>query len=244
MTYLSPTQLVEAAPAAKQMDKVKDGLIDTAAFIKYIRRALGQRPVLAVQGKPHDEKGVDRKKRLRQGRHFIVLANHAGHATVLLNSHLVRRKAWIGAGYWKNGQALVGVALPLQRWRGFQPAIDDLERYRLMLSNARSSMRAYPMTDIRLHRLAQRISETAYLPGHNPISPEELKVVRKEFLYETLLAMHAVILRGNSKPADADKRKVKPVKGPDALMQLGNAVFTAGVDVMDTSMALPAYRKT
>lgn len=244
MTYLSSSELTEAAPATKPMTKVKDGLIDTAAFIRYVKRRLGHRPVLAVQGKPHDEKGFDKKKRLMQGRHFIVMANSRGHATILLNSHIVRRKAWLAAGFWRGGQVLIGVAIPLQRWRGFEQAIDELERYRSLMTTTRGTLRTMSVSDTMLNQLATLVSATAYLPGHNPIAPDELKGARKEFLYDTMLAMHAVILKGNAKPAGVDKRKVKPVKGPDALMQLGNAVFNAGVDVSGAVVALPAYRKT
>lgn len=246
MNYLSSSELIEAAPATRPMVKVKDGLIDTASFIRYVRKRLDHRPVLAVQGKPHDEKGVDKKKRLMQGRHFVVMADQRGQATILLNSHLVRRKAWLAAGFWRKGQVLVGVAIPLQRWRGFEAAVDELERYRGPLTNARSAMRSHVPSPVEVRRLAETISSTAYLPGHNAIAPGELEeaAAGKGTLYEALMAMHAAILKGNSKPAEADKRKVKPVRGPDALMQLGNAVFNAGVVASGAVIALPAYRKT
>jgi hypothetical protein len=258
MSYLSPAELVERAPAAKPMIKVQNGLIDTSAFVKYIRKRLGHRPVMAVQSNPHLYESEGRSKakikvtsrlqqsRERQGRHFIVMAGPTGQATILLNSHLVRRKAWLAAGFWRKGQVLIGVAIPLQRWRGFEAAVDELERYRGLMNEARMAMRTCVIGPGEVRKLAQTVSNTAYLPGHNAIAPDELvdAMAGRESLYGALLGMHAVILKGNSKPAEADKRKVKPVKGPDALMQLGNAVFNAGVEVSGGPVALPAYRKT
>lgn len=242
MTYLTNAELMAAAPAAERMKKVKDGLIDTYAFVRHVEQTYNHRPVMAVQGKPHRDGGADRRK--RQGRHFIVMAGHNGNATILLNSHLVRRKAWVAAGWWRKEQVLIGVALPLQRWRGYETALEELERYRAQLATVRTEMRLHVMNPRQTTQLADAISATAYLPGHNPIAAEELLPGDRPTLYDTLFAMHAIILKGNAKPAGVDKRKVKPVKGPDALMQLGNAVFRAGVDLMGSTVALPGYRKT
>lgn len=244
MTYLSPAELTRAAPAAQKMTIPKDGLIDTHGFVRYVEKHLNQRPVFAVQGKSHADKGYSITRRQKQGRHLVACANSNGVATVLLNSHTVRRKAWLGAGFWKGEQLLVGTAVPMQRWRGYVPALEDLERYRPMLMTVRHTMRATGLSRGQLDDLADVVSGTAYLPGHNPISPDELVKAGHANLYDTLFGMLEMILRGNAPSADPLKRKVKPVKGPDAVMQASNATFNAGLHLVGSGLALPAYRKT
>jgi len=251
MNYLTPSALAARAPAAQPLGKNDPGLIDTAAFIRFIERELGHLPVAAIQGRPHSdvEKKQHLAKRERQGRHLIVCTDHRGAATILLNSHTVRRKAWIAAGFYRGSTdrplLFVGAAVPLRRWRGFRPAIEELERYRPAVANARKLMVQHTLTSRSLDQLAEKISDTAYLPDHKPIAPEHLITAAPPGanLWETMFRMLGKIVDGNLPAANPEGRKVKPVRGPDALMHAGNAVFNAGAELLGC-MALPTYRKT
>jgi hypothetical protein len=247
MEYLTPAKLAERAPAAQPLPKDRpEGLIDTALFVREIEKDLGHRPVMAVQGRPHTDipkRGL--AKRERQGRHLVVCAGPTGEATILLNSHTVRRKAWIGAGYYRSDPPLflVGVALPLQRWRGYPAAIEELERYRTVLRTTRREMSARRCPAPEIDRLAEMVSKAAYLPDHKAIAAEQLIVFNgANTLYEVLWRMLELIVRGNV-PAAEGERKVKPVKGPDALVHAGNAVFNVGALRLG-DVVLPTYRKT
>jgi len=255
MNYLTPAKLAAAAPAAQPLLDKTRGLIDTSAFVKYITDTLGHRPVMAVQGKPHGDVPSRQRqfhlaKRERKGRHMIVCADANGRATVLLNSHTVRRKAWLGAGFFRTQEAdpggllLVGVAIPLQRWRGPEEAVEQLERFRPVLNMAREQMRDYKLKDQRtVDHLAEEISRQAYLPEHKAIGPEQLLTAWSLNLYDTLFGMLARVIEGNQPAADPSRRKVKPVRGPDALMHAANTIYNIGADMVG-SHPLPTYRKT
>jgi len=241
------------APAAQPLPKKRPtGLIDTNEFLDIIRRKLGHRPVMAVQGRAHsDVDGMSKRaaiaKRERQGRHLIVCADEAtGAATIVLNSHTVRRKAWIAAGYFdaKRELLLVGVALPLQRWRGYDAALEELERYRPQLALARRELRQRQLQVSEIHAIAEQIAQEAYLPGHKPIAADQLVAVRSSTVFKVLFEMLAKVVEGNLPAAEKDRRKVKPVKGPDALMHAGNVAWNIGTSYCERPLALPKYRKT
>jgi hypothetical protein len=258
MNTLSTSQLIEKAPAARPLPhKHAVGLIDTLEFLAVIKKRLGHRPVMAIQGKPHaDVPDEGRKttalaKRERQGRHLIVCADGRGSATILLNSHTVRRKAWIAAGFFRSdpavptgGLLLIGVALPLQRWRGFDVAIEELERYRPALAETRTALRAYRPRARDADALAEAVSRRAYLKGHKPIAADELVGAWSLTLYDSLYGMLKRVVDGNLPAAAVGRRKVKPVRGPDALMHAGNAIWNLGVETMGATVALPTFRKT
>lgn len=250
MNTLSPSELAEKAPAAQPLPKKRAaGLIDTNEFITVIAEQLGQEPVMAVQGRAHsDIDGLSKRaavaKRERSGRHLIVCANRRGAATIVLNSHTVRRRAWIAGGFYRADLLLVGVALPLQRWRGYDAALSELERYRPQLTKIREQMMTYKTKPLMVDIIAEQVSRLAYLPGHKPIAPEELVSMRAATLYDTLFEMLKRVVNGNLAAAVEGKRKVKPVKGPDALMHAGNVIFNIGVECLDGGIALPTYRKT
>jgi len=255
MNYLTPAKLAAAAPAALPLPEKSRGLIDTAAFVKYISDTLGHRPVMAIQGKPHNDVPARQRqhhlaKRERKGRHMIVCADANGRATILLNSHTVRRKAWLGAGFFRTQEAdpggllLVGTAIPLQRWRGPEEAVEQLERFRSVLNTTREQMRDFKLKDHRtVDYIAEQISRTAYLPEHKAIGPEQLLTAWSLTLYDTLFGMLARVIEGNLPAADPDRRKVKPVRGPDAIMHASNTVWNIGADLVH-SHPLPTYRKT
>lgn len=248
MNYLSLAELIKAAPAAKKLEKTVDGLIDTSAFVKFIGKRLNQHPVMAIQNPPHKDTSK-LKQREREGRHLIVMANQMGNATMILNSHTVRRKAWLGAGFYRSGERpsfLLGVAIPLHRWREYEAMITELERYRPLMNQARTEM----IAKVRQSTLAgwwtdlpRVVAQNAFMRGHNTVDPKELFEVKGDNLWDALFLMLDVIASGKLQTAGSMNR-IKPLRGPDALMHAGNEVFRAGLSWSGSSIALPPFRKT
>ena len=244
------SELIKSAPAVRKLEKPKAGQIDTYAFLAYLKKAMEYEPLFAAQGTPHgDSKGLS--KGGRQGKHFVAAMAGKGFTLGLLNSHTVRRKAWIAGGFARDGEQplfLVAAAIPVQRWRGYEAAIDDMLRYRATMMALRKAMTKHAITAAQMETLAQLVSENAYLPGHKPIDPAELISAAQRNLFEHLFWVLGRMHVSGLLSAD-QKRKVKPLRGPDALLQAGNEVFQAGMAILASRpgslpIALPRFVKT
>ena len=247
MTYLTPNALKEQAPAAQKLPKSNDALIDTSAFLRRIAQD-GYKPIFAAQGKAHADVDAPEK-----GRHFIVAADSHGRALAILNSHTVYRRAWLAEGYATPEAFLLGAVVPLPRWRGFEEPLTELGSYYPGLEAARDALTRWSPDKHQVRWLAKRFASTAYLPGHKPASAKALESDGGLTGLGYLRAMMAKVLAGGLEPALKKgilQRKVKPIKGPDALMQAGNAAFRTGLDAIrkyqlsDTALNFPAYKRT
>ena len=244
------SNLVKQAPAVRKLEKPDAGKIDTYEFLRILDREYGFEAALAAQGTPHgDSKGA--AKGGRQGKHLVASVQPNGFAIGMLNSHTVRRKAWIAGGYMRTEDQplfLVACAIPLQRWRGPEPAIVEVLRYRPAMMIIRTEMRNYTLTPQKIKLLSELISENAYLPGHKAIDPVELQNFTGtgmfDYLFWALGRMHMT-----GRMSTDGVRPVKPLRGPDALLQAGSEVFQAGLAILNdrpnnTPMALPRFHKT
>jgi hypothetical protein len=249
MSYLTPTILREKAPAAQKLPKSEDALVDTSAFLRHIGQD-GYRPVYAAQGKAHADVDAPEK-----GRHFIVAATADGEAYAILNSHTVYRRAWLAAGYCSgDGVFLLGAVVPLPRWRGFSGPLQELGAYKDDLKKARNALTAWNPDAHGYRWLAKRIASTAYLQGHKPASAKSLTIDGGLNGFASLRETMERLLRGGLEPTPRKgfpmPRKVKPIRGPDALMQASNAVFRAGLLALvkyhqtETALNFPAYKRT
>lgn len=251
MNYLTPSQLTRLAPAATQkIDSGTSNLIDTAAFLRFVEADRGYKPMVAIQGTPH----VDAKTGAgSHGKHLVGAASNNGNAIFLLNSHTVRRRAWIASGFVRQGEqqplCLIAAALPLERWRGFEEALKDLDRHREAVKEMRKRMLAYPPDPSDVLFMIASTVKLAYLPGHKPVAASELTGVRGATLLDIAFRLLERLQRSGLKAADSN-RKIKPMSGPDAIMHAGNAIFGAACRRLDhvgalTYMpALPTFRKT
>lgn len=252
MNYLTPSQLTKLAPAAVQKidGEASGNLIDTAAFLRFIEADRGYKPAVAVQGTPHS----DSKSRAgSQGKHLVGAASNNGSAIFLLNSHTVRRRAWIASGFVRKGEqqplCLIAAAMPLQRWRGFKEALEDLKRYQDAVLEMRKQMLAHAPSPADVQFMIAATVRSAYLPGHKPVAASELAGVRGNTMYDIAFALLERLHQPGRKAADSN-RKVKALSGPDAVMQAGNAIFGAACRRLDQIgalpylPALPTFRKT
>jgi len=249
MDYLTPTSLREKAPATQKLAKTSDALIDTSAFLRHIAQQ-GFKPVFAAQGKAHAD--VDSPEK---GRHFVVAGHTDGSCYAILNSHTVYRRAWLGAGFYSGTTFIIGAVVPLPRWRGFADPLAELAGYKPGLEAAREALEGWRPDAYQQRWLAKKFASTAYLPGHKPCWYKSLSMTRTDLsgLSVLYLMMGAVMLGGldpEPKQGFPRRRKVKPLKGPDAMMQASNAAFRTGLDAIrkyhltDTSLNFPSYKRT
>lgn len=248
MDYLTPSKLVERAPAAARLREDATGKIDTAAFLALIAKR-GYRPVFATQGTSHADAAYPETK----GRHLVVAANSGGHALAILNSHTVHRKAWIGAGFAETGESpafVLGAALPLQRWKGVEGPLKELDAYWPALYAGKEGMRGHSMSPREMAAFARAYAVRAYLPGHKAVSSGA--ILPPPGIWDPwglMFHMLRQVLAGNLPSAGAERR-VKPIKGPDAIFQAASAAFACGVEQLRRSKRLevplnfPRFQKT
>lgn len=253
MEYLTPKALLMGAPAAAKLSGKDDGLLDTDAFLKFMLRRHGQRPVLAVQGTGHS----DAKIKPQHGRHLIVTADSGGNATAILNSHTVHRKAWMATGFVRMVGKLsadlpvfvAGAAIPLQRWRGVETPVAVLDQYASSLTLAKGTLRNWEPTGAQLRAFVKDFAASVYLPGHRAVSPDAFEGPFPPSMWDIMFGLVDKVLDGDLPSADG-LRRVKPIKGPDAMMHLASATFRTAVEhahgakKLPAPMILPGYVKT
>lgn len=250
MDYLTPTSLREKAPATQKLAKTSDALIDTSAFLRHVAQS-GFKPIFAAQGKAHAD--VDSPEK---GRHFVVAGHSDGSCYAILNSHTVYRRAWLGSGFYEGSTFLIGAVVPLPRWRGFADPLMELAGYRPGLEAAKTALEAWQPDSYQDRWLAKKFASTAYLPGHKPAWYKTLVDDNERHLngIDTLLHMMDDVMEGGLDPEPKQgfprRRKVKPLKGPDAIMHATNAAFRTGLEAIrkyrltDTALNFPSYKRT
>jgi hypothetical protein len=249
MEYLTHNALLKSAPAAAKLTGKDDGLLDTDAFLKFMLQRHGQKPVLAVQGTGHS----DAKIKPQHGRHLIVTAGVGGFATALLNSHTVHRKAWMATGFVRDVKGepvfVAGAAVPLQRWRGVQPPYDGLATWDQTLALAKRALRDWEPSGSELKNFIRAFSSAVYLPGHRAVSPDAFEGPFPATMWDIMFGLADKVLDGDLPSADGHRR-VKPIKGPDAILHLASATFRTAVThahaakKLPAPMILPGYVKT
>lgn len=238
MQYLTPSEIKKVAPAISKLPTemaTQENLIDTTVFLRHLE-TLGYRPITVVQGTPH----ADAKSHSR-GRHLAVAANRHGEVIVILNSHTVWRRAWLGAG-WTVGEVngepnfLIGAAVPLPRWRGFEEPLEALQGYQAGLRDVQDALWRWSPEIVQRRWMARYFAPRAYLPGHKTPIPKELLIGAHNgtgVLAYMLGRVRQGGLRPDSHPvAHLRPRKLKPIQSPDALFKASNAAFQTGIAAM------------
>jgi hypothetical protein len=227
MNYLTPSELHSIAPGAARLKNLPAGYLDTGELLARLRRTGGYRPIYATQGTGH----FDAALKPQRGRHLVVVANDNCEAVVILNSHSVHRRAWLGLGEVSvglPGSFVVGPALPLRRWRGPGDTLAELYDYRDSFQAALATLKrvVFPENGSTLP-FAEKMAAAIYLPGHKQVAAEELAdTVPGRSVYAQ---MHGMLLRareGGLRPATRGRR-VKPIRGPDAVMNAACGAFLA-----------------
>lgn len=242
MQYLTPSEIKKVAPAISKLPTemaTQENLIDTTVFLRHLE-TLGYRPITVLQGTPH----ADAKSQSR-GRHLAVAANRRGEVIAILNSHTVWRRAWLGAGYLIGAteagpEFILGTAVPLPRWRGFEEPLALLQDYQTALWDAKSTLNGWLTLSMHQRWMARYFAPRAYLPGHKTPRPQELidpsewpEAPATAVLAHMLRAVRRGGLRPDSHPvAHVRPRKLKPIQSPDALFKASNVAFQTGIAAM------------
>lgn len=233
MQYLSTREITKAAPAARRLVGDHPGLLDTSEFLRTVAER-GFKPVYAAQGTPHSDSNYDATK----GRHLVVAANAANWALVLLNSHIVHRKAWLGAGFFRSGESpmfVVGAAVSLQRWRGFETPLEQVVSFFPALERAWTMMDEWTMRPRDFAVFAEDFVSRVYLPGHKLPDPAKLRdEVESGTVVVSMYGLLGRVMEGRLPASGDGARRVKPVKGPDALMQASSGAFTSALEMVRT----------
>lgn len=229
MQYLTPQELRKIAPATQKMPQSDDNLVSTKAFLRHVEK-LGFEPIFAAQGTAH----LDADEPLKS-RHMVVAANKAGAAVMLLNSHSIWRRAWLGYGFvHDNGSFIMGAALPLQRWKGFEDTLVTALSYQGLLLEAQEALCRWKLEKHQSRWLAKTFAASAWLKGHKKPQPKALyDFIENGSAYDALNIMLGMARAGGLAPVPSatssmPPRRLKPIIAPDALFHAANRTFEVG----------------
>lgn len=227
MEYMTPNQvarLIPPRPAKKKTTAI--GLIDTRAWIRHVGR-VRFRPIFATQGSPHSDAIVAKGR----NRHLVVCAGPNSRALILLNGHVTHRRAWLGLGIAKDNLFLAAAVIPMQRWKDLSERMSDLLAWQTVVQPVTETMKSYQPSVSDLQRLAASVAQRAYLPGNKTAKASALYVEEGTTLRDACFEMFGRILKGNIE-ASTGTRKLKGLKGPDAILYASNAIWTEAVDLL------------
>lgn len=231
MEYMTTHSLRKVAPASSPRPaSARNGLTDTSAFLSYIARERGYKPFLAAQGTAHkDATKVSRET----GRHLVVAANSSMLAMSILNGHTTDRKNWVAFGVARGGVFLTHVAIGLARHVPFSQQVDELWSHQKDVLALRSAMDKFKMVDpTSVSNFATRVAEMAYLnPKSVPAPTELMKFEVGCSLSVACAEVLKILMAGNLAPRDG-KRRLKAIKGPEALLHASSAVWHAALSVL------------
>lgn len=251
MKFLTPSQILKQASGARRLtdDETKEGLFDTQAFIQLVDKLYGMKPVMAVQGTPHKD---SRAGELSQSKHLIGVAKPGGAAIFLLNSHTPRRRTWIASGFVRRLEregdifALIGAAVPVQRWRGIGQALDEVARHHHEVTRARQVLKERIATPADVDYMIEQTLANAYMPGHKTAARDSMKKpAALHGLFDVAFKLLATLQEPGLK-IEGTGRRMKPLTGPDALFYAGNAIFDIAMRRLDRygeriGMSLPMF---
>ena len=228
MQYLTPNDLRKIAPATQKMPESDENLVSTKAFLRRVEK-LGFQPIFAAQGTAHADADAPLKSR-----HLMVAADKSGFAVAILNSHSIWRRAWIGVGFADiASRFVIGAAVPLPRWRGFEEPLETALSYKDTLVEARTVLDKWT-PDVHQRRwLSKQFAASAWLTGHKQPLPKALLSTDTSFATDLLVDMLALARAGGLPPMPRDSfkagRKLKPIIAPDALFHAASQTFQVGL---------------
>lgn len=237
MKFLTPSQVLKQASGARSLTQTEaaEGLFNTQLFIHLVDKTYGMKPVMAVQGTSHKD---SRAGELSQSKHLIGVAKAGGAAIFLLNSHTPRRRTWIASGFVRqrkgDNYALIGAALPVQRWRGIDQALDDLARHHHEVNRARRAMLDFEVSADDIDHVAQSVLKQAFMPGHKAATSDVVHYNGRPGISLIDVAFGSVkMLQEPGLKIEGTGRRMKPLTGPDALFYAGNAIFEIALRRLD-----------
>lgn len=244
MQYLTSQDLRKLAPATQKMPQSEENLVSTKAFLRRVEK-MGFHPIFAAQGTAHADADAPLKSR-----HFVVASNKDDFAVALLNSHSIWRRAWIGVGFATGPAFMVGAAVPLPRWRGFEEPLETALAYKDTLVVTKKALSDWTLEDHQARWLAKQFAASAWLKGHKrPLTKSLLASGAGNSAYALLHVFLDSARKGGLSPEPVDSfkppRKLKPILSPDALMHAASQTFQVGLRGLAKyklgNFAFPAY---
>jgi hypothetical protein len=223
-TSLTLPYLKKKAPAtAPRKDRKDTSLIDTAAFLRYVKATYDMVPVVAVQGRRHED---SKKAKAKDGRHLIAASRPDGLSIFLLNSHFKDRRAHLGLGIQRDDSFLIGPSLAVQRWKGFQPPLGALAAHFSTISRALKALDRMKLSDAEVMHLARAMSKRGYMPTVES-RPSAKALIEHLYSHKALdVGFHIIgrMREGNLEAVDGGRR-IKRVRRPDGLFYAGLVCF-------------------
>jgi len=224
MNTLTLPYLKKKAPAAAPRKNKKDSsLIDTAAFLRYVKATYDMVPVIAEQGRRHED---SKKAKAMDGRHLIAASRPDGLSVFLLNSHFKDRRAHIGIGLQRDDSFLIGPSMAVQRWKGFLPPLGALASQFATVSRAVRALEKVKLNDAAVMHLARAMSKRGYMPTVES-RPSAKALVEHLYSHKALdVGFHIIgrMREGNLEAVDGGRR-IKRVRRPDGLFYAGLVCF-------------------
>lgn len=228
MTTINIREVSKEAPAASpRRNASREGLIDTAEFLRWLDSNFGFKPVLAVQGTAHrDANVIDAKS----GRHLVAAVNSRGHGYALLNSHFKDRRAHIGMCAVRPGTTdmLILDSTPVQRWKGYAPVIESFaaagkwsEGRAVLDALAAWTPSHKTLGDIAAHMVTQGYLSYATLRPTMESLRDDYNGDALGFAYHLIAKMKA----GRLPSSLPGTRKVRGIRRPDTLFHAGMMAF-------------------
>lgn len=221
------SSLLNTIPAATRRvpDPIRRRVIDTAQFVAVMRRQ-GFRLLDAKQVTPH----ADARIPVEDGQHMVVLVQ-GWKALALLNSHDKNRRARVGFGFHFEGQFLLFVVRPLQRWKPWPPVVDDL------LLSSEDTMTAVldtltewrPTGDTALSLIEQIIPEVYRKRLHRPRPQAVLDRCSDTLNMARLVFSIMRVIKAGNLPPVRGARNIKGLYTPETIFTAAHAVLRTTV---------------
>ena len=226
MTTMNITKVSKKAPAAApRKDAQREGLIDTAEFLRRCAAQYGLKPVLAVQGTAHrDADVIDAKS----GRHLVAAVNSRGHGFALLNSHFKDRRAHIGMCAVRPGTTdmLIIDSTPVQRWKGYAEVLESFEDLWPEARTVLDSLSLWSPGTRTLRTLSEKMVNEGYM-SYTTLYPTAESLFDNYdgdalgYAYHLVAKMKA----GRLPSRTPGTRRVRAIRRPDSLFHAGMVAF-------------------
>lgn len=215
----------EAPAAAPRRNASREGLLDTAEFLRFLDRNHGLKPVLAVQGTSHRDAAVIDAK---SGRHLVAAVNSRGQGFALLNSHFKDRRAHIGMCMVRPGTTdmIIIDSTPVQRWKGYASVIESFDKKWSEAWTVLDALAVWTPSAKTLAEMAGSMVISGYM-AYATLKPTSRSLWENYDGDALGFAFHMIakMKEGRLPSSTPGTRKVRGIRRPDTLFHAGMVSF-------------------
>jgi hypothetical protein len=238
MTELTLPKLTKTAPAAAPRKNKKDqSVLDTAAFLRHVRSIYNMVPVVAIQGRRHED---SLHAKAKDGRHLVAASRQDGISFLLLNSHFKDRRAHLGVGVQREGSFLIGPSMALQRWRGYEEPVKLMSSQLSEVSKAVKCFHHMILSDSKISQIAKNMSRRGYMVTveSRPAAKALIDGLSSSKAIDVGFHIIERMRTGNLEAVDGGRR-IKRVRRPDGLFCAGLVCFDLLLSLAKSEGLLP-----